>query len=400
MRADELWLKPHLLRQTFGPCQRVDCFVLLSYDIEGKYGKRFQRKAPSFAIKGVSGVEAGANTIEVTNADPLGALTFPEGRTSVLGKTATACVVCCSTPSMSIEVIHRVSHALKSVASVRSVVLSDSGEKLNGVDTVAVPKGTKLSKIRHLVDLVDVDLICICDPDLSVDEASCRQVFERACAEIRIGNDVVAFGIVQGRDDGTMLSRVIALDKWLSHRVIRRFLWNCGVGITLPGQFLVVSARVLRRLDPDVDSYLDDLYLGWIARTHGIRVCRLPLVVGEEDPRVTWGSLLTQRVRWMRGLASLFGHLAFNINALLLLTIHYLAYHGLPILVLMLFVILSIVSPTVALAVFLGLAVLLARLSGQSLWTAATFVAVFPIVHCLVTLLWWIPASRSFLAMR
>lgn len=345
-------------------------------------------------------MEAGENAVEIAAAEPAGAFRFLDAEPSALEKKVTVCVVCCSTPSLSNNVIHNVSHALMSVAKVQSVVLSDSAETLPGVDVVAVPEGTKLSKIRHLVDLVDADLICICDPDLRVDEESCRQVFERAAADIHLGNDVVAFGFVEGHDNGTMLSRVIALDKWLSHRVIRPFLWNCGVGITLPGQFLIVSARLLRRLNPDVDSYLDDLYLGWVARMHGVRVRRLPVVVGEEDPRTTWSSLFTQRIRWMRGLACLFGHLVSHPKALVLLTIHYLSYHGLPILAFLSIVILSIVSPIGAVAALLGLALLLARLSGQSLWTAATFVVVFPIVHCLATLLWWIPASRSYLARR
>ena len=102
----------------------------------------------------------------------------------------------------------------------------------------------------------------------------------------------------------------------------------------------------------------------------------------------------------MRGLACLFGHLAAHPSAILLLMIHYLAYHGLPILMFCAVISLAVVSPIGAVAVFLGLVLLLARLSGQSFRTSATFVAVFPIVHCLVTLLWWIPISRSYLARR
>ena len=263
-----------------------------------------------------------------------------------------------------------------------------------------MPEGTKLSKIRRLADLVDADLVCICDPDLSINEDACRKVFDRAATEVHSGNDVVAFGVVDGRDDGTILSRVVALDKWLSHRVLRRLLWDCNVGITIPGQFFIVSARLLHGLDPRVDSYLDDLYLGWVARTDGVEVHRVPVVVGEESPRTTWSSLLSQRLRWMRGLVCLVGHLAAHPSAIVLLTIHYLAYHGLPILMLISIVMLSVVSPIGAVAALLGFVLLLARLSGQSLRTAATFVAVFPIVHCVVTLLWLIPMRHSYLARR
>jgi cellulose synthase/poly-beta-1,6-N-acetylglucosamine synthase-like glycosyltransferase len=315
-------------------------------------------------------------------------------------RAVSVCVVCCSTRSMPHDVIHTVSKALSPIASVHAILLSESAERPPGVDVVAVPHGTKLSKIRRLTDLIEADLVCICDPDLTVDEDACRLILGRAAAEIRNGNDVVAFGIVEGSDDGTMLSRVIALDKWLSHRVLRRFLWQFGVGITVPGQFLIVSSGLLRRLDPGVDSYLDDLYLGRLARRQGVRVQRVPVVVGAEEPRTNWSSLLTQRVRWMRGLACLFGHLAAYPSALFLLSVHYVTYHGLPILMFFGVLLLAFANPICSLAVFLGLAFLLARLSRQSVLTAAIYMGVFPALHVFATLLWWIPVGRSLLARR
>jgi cellulose synthase/poly-beta-1,6-N-acetylglucosamine synthase-like glycosyltransferase len=301
---------------------------------------------------------------------------------------------------MSSDIVYAVTAALSSVATVKAVVLSDCIDTLPGVEVIAVPPGTKLSKIRRFARFFDADLICICDPDMRVDAESCRLVFGRAATELCRGNEVVAFGIVDGRDTGSLLSRVVAMDKWLSHRVVRRVLWGLGVGITLPGQFLVVSAGLLRRLDHDVDSYLDDLYLGWIARSQGVNVHRLPVVVGEEDARATWSGLLAQRLRWMKGLARLFRHLAGHPSGIFLLTVHFLAYHGLPILLLSSLVSLSVVSPLLALTTLSAMIVLLARCSGRSYRTTATFLVAFPIVHCLATLLWWVPASRSYLARR
>lgn len=314
--------------------------------------------------------------------------------------TVTALVVCCATPSMSCEVMYAALEALSPVAAVRAVVLSEFPDTFPGVETVCVPPGTKLSKIRRLAGPVEADLICICDPDMHLDAEGCRLVFGRAAAEIRRGVEVVAFGIVEGRDTGSLLSRVVALDKWLSHRVLRRALWGLGVGVTLPGQFLVVSTALLRRLDTGVDSYLDDLYLGWVARSRGASVHRLPVVVGVEDARATWRGLLAQRLRWMKGLARLFSHIAGQPSAAILLAIHYLAYHGLPILLLSSLAVFSVVSPILAAAAFFAMTILLSRLSGHSCRTTAAFLIAFPLVHCLVSLLWWVPASRSYLARR
>ncbi len=312
------------------------------------------------------------------------------------------CVVCCSTASMPHDAALAVARAMKSVATVRTILLSETGsEQTDGVEVIAVPHGTKLSKIRRLADLIAAaDLFCICDPDLTVEEEGCCVVLQQAMADVRVGKEVVAFGIVEGRDDSTLLSRVVAVDKWLSHHVVRRFLWTAGIGITLPGQFLIVSPGLLRGLEPGVDSYLDDLYLGWVARRRGIPVHRVPVVVGKEDPRNSWLSLLAQRVRWMRGLAFLFRRLASHPSAVGLLGIHYLAYHGLPIVAMVGVVLLMIVNPLAGCCVFFSLAALLSIFSGRSFFAAVAFLGVFPFVHVLASSLWWVPVSRSVLTRR
>ncbi len=341
--------------------------------------------------------------------------TIPETGAASLGQAAgdlsassdstevalTVCVVCCSTASMSHDAPLTVANAMDSLANVRTVLLSEPGsEPTGGADVIAVPRGTKLSKIRRLSDLVTADLFCICDPDLTIDENACRIILQQAMVDVRTGNEVVAFGIVEGRDDGTLLSNVVAVDKWLSHHVLRRFLWAAGIGISLPGQFLIVSPGLLRSLAPDVDSYLDDLYLGWIARQRGVRVRRVPVVVGNEDPRSSWLSLLTQRGRWMRGLACLFRHLFPHPTALGLLAVHFLAYHGLPIMALFAVVWLTVANPPAGFCVFFGLAAVLSIASRQSFCAASVFLGIFPFVHILATLLWWVPVTRCLLTMR
>ena len=192
-----------------------------------------------------------------------------EPLTSSYKTAVSVCVVCCSTQSMPHAAVVNVAAALKSVADVRMILLSETGsEGTEGVEVIEVPCGTKLSKIRRLADLAAADLFCLCDPDLTVEEDPCRAVLQQAIAGVQAGKDVIAFGVVEGRDDGTLLSQIIAIDKWLSHRVLRRFLWAAGLGITLPGQFLIVSAGLLRSLEPGVDSYLDDLYL-WMRPKQG-----------------------------------------------------------------------------------------------------------------------------------
>jgi cellulose synthase/poly-beta-1,6-N-acetylglucosamine synthase-like glycosyltransferase len=320
---------------------------------------------------------------------------------SPLSDGLSVCVVCCSTASLPHDAALNVADAVRSEGVVRTLLLSETGsERTAGAEVIAVPHGTKLSKLRHLADLVVADLFCICDPDLAVETEACRTVLQVAMANVQARKEVVAFGIVEGRNDGSLLSQTVAIDKWCSHRVLRRCLWAAGVGITLPGQFLVVSPGLLRSLEPGVDSYLDDLYLGWVARQRGVCVHRVPVVVGREDPRSSWPSLLAQRTRWMRGLVCLFRHLFPHPSALGLLGIHFVAYHGLPILAMIAFLGLTVVNPLVGGCVFVGLAIVLSIVTRQSFLASVAFLSIFPFVHLLATALWWMPVKRSVLTRR
>lgn len=315
------------------------------------------------------------------------------------------CVVCCSTSDTPHDTIIIVAKAMQSLAKVQMILLSETGEeKFKYIDmnmkVITVPLGTKLSKLRRIADLVETDLFCICDPDFTVDEKGCLFVLRQAIADMRAGKEVVAFGIVEGKIDRTLLSQVIAVDKWLSHRILRRFLWTFGIGLTLPGQFLMVSSSLLHNLPHRIDSYLDDLYLGWVARQRGTIIRRVSVVTGCEEPRMNWSSLLTQRCRWMRGLMQLFYHLLQHPLAIVLLVIHFGAYHGLPIVAMIAILSLAASNPLCGLGVFFSSAAILSIASRQSLLTSCTFLGIFPFVHLLAMILCCVPLKRSILIRR
>jgi len=310
------------------------------------------------------------------------------------------CIVSCSSEPRPNESTKALAAAFHSIAAVSTIILCDS-EKLGENDhIIKVSKGTKLSKIKHLSDRVNSDLICICDPDIKINKENALEVLKSALDSLNLNDIVVAFGVIEGRDAGSTLSKVICIDKWISHRVLRRTLWSIGAAITIPGQFVIVSTTLLAALDPSVDSYLDDLYLGWLARSKGAIVSRVPLVVGHEDPRLSWGSLVTQRIRWMKGLVQLLGHFAVNPAAIYLLAVHFFAYHCLPIVFLVSLLCLFHYLPLVAIPLF-GVAVItVAVFSNQNLRAASIFLTVFPLLHCIAIITWWFPANRESLIRR
>ncbi|WP_373653111.1 hypothetical protein [Schlesneria sp. DSM 10557] len=257
-----------------------------------------------------------------------------------------------------------------------------------------------MSKIRHLSDSIETDLFCIFDPDLTANQEACRTIFQLAIEAFRTGEDVLSFGIIEGADTGTLLAKVVAIDKWYSHRIIRRCLWACGIGITIPGQFFVISANLLGNLDPQIDSYLDDLVIGWLAWKKDVRVQRVAVVVGQEHPRSCWASLLTQRIRWMRGIASLFGCLSNSPAAIGLLVAHWIAYHGIPIAGLVGTVCLAEINFVAGICALVILGAVVSFCSGRSFRSAAAFLTVFPVIHLFATVMWWIPLSRTTLTRR
>jgi cellulose synthase/poly-beta-1,6-N-acetylglucosamine synthase-like glycosyltransferase len=325
------------------------------------------------------------------------------GSPSNLESELTLCVCCCTTAPFPPEVVLSLTEAFSSVVTVNPLVITEmQGELLMSKEgaILTVQPGTKLSKLRLLADMDVGDLVCICDPDLSIEPDGCREVVRTALAEACEGKEVVGFGVIESHNDGSLLSKLIAMDKWLSHKVFRRFLWAAHIGITLPGQFLIVSRSLLGRLQNDTDSYLDDLYLGLVARVQRVRVIRVPIVVGWEDSRSCWGSLLTQRIRWMKGLASLWRRFVTHPSAVALLSIHYLVYHGVPIIIGLGMGLLAITDPIAASVLFVGMAVTLSMLSRQSLLTVCCYLIVFPCLHFAATLLCLLPLNKSLLRMR
>lgn len=319
------------------------------------------------------------------------------------GETAATCslsVVCCAEPDAARSAHTRVAKALAGRSRITMLSVCESTASLDDEHVIAAPPGTKLSKLRYIAARVTTEMVCICDPDLRVSPDGCIAVFDAAWTEHRLGKTVVAFGAVLADDAPGLLGQLIAIDKWLSHRLLRPMLWRLGIGITLPGQFLIMSTSVLRSLDKRLDTYLDDLYLGFLCRRMEASVCRETRIVGHEASRVTWTGLIAQRIRWMKGFVQLVWHLAAEPGALPLLAVHFLAYHGLPLVVLAAASALCLKGPLFALGALMGIATLLSGAAQCSLPAALAYVTVFPLVHLLAVCLWWLPVDRAFLSRR
>jgi hypothetical protein len=85
-----------------------------------------------------------------TTADVLDREAIPSDKRAI-----SICVVCCATASMPHTAPQAVATAFAPLATVQTILLSETEETPpNGVEIVVVPRGTKLSKIRRLADLI------------------------------------------------------------------------------------------------------------------------------------------------------------------------------------------------------------------------------------------------------
>lgn len=310
------------------------------------------------------------------------------------------CVVCCGVGPDAEDIVKQLTNIFSSHMHATGILLTEMISESAELEQFVVSPGTKLSKIRRVVDHVEADLVCICDPDLLINSNACLKVLAAAEQEHSSGETAIAFGLIDAVDDGSILSGIVAVDKWLSHRVLRNFLLRLGIGITIPGQFLIASTKIFHLLNPRVDSYLDDLYLGWIARTRNVNFRRVPVVVARETPRTKWASLASQRIRWMKGLTRLFWHLSSKPSACFFLAVHFAAYHALPVLAAIAAIILLFFSPFAAGMLLIALTSTIKLQSRLPVRVILAFLVVFPLLHAFASLFWWVPARRSFLVQR
>lgn len=323
-----------------------------------------------------------------------------DGPRPLLNASAKTCVWIVSCTNSQYLQLSALRDELPMSASV--VLLSERAESpAPDVTVVQVQPGTKLAKIRTWVrQTAPLGLVCICDPDMTLDRDAASVVIQNAIDTANQGHAVLAYGRIRS-DGGSLLRCLTSFDKDWSHRVIRPLLWALGVGASIPGQFMVVSASLLSAIDPSVDSYLDDLYLGLFTRSYpGAVICRESLTVGSEQPREEWIGLVAQRLRWMKGFMALAWHMKRSPSAALRLGAHFVAYHVIPIVALTSLLLLCIRHPVLGLAAASLFAITTSALSGQNPAVGLAYWLTFPLLHALALLAWWLPMPSTFLTRR
>jgi len=188
-----------------------------------------------------------------------------------------------------------------SVKTVKMIIYTDSAldEAVlpnNDILVRIFPNTTKYSRILDSLNIAETSGIIYIDNDIKPDIINLQKFIEGINE-----NTDIAWGYIGTLLHYGFMSRLITVDKLLSHKIIRPLLWSLNIGISIPGQVFFISKRRFIKDLPQFDTVFDDLTVGICAKQYGYSIVRYPFYLGYEKPSCSLPALIKQRIRWAKG---------------------------------------------------------------------------------------------------
>lgn len=246
---------------------------------------------------------------------------------------------------------------------------------------------TKYSRIIHLLNNAMFNKILCIDNDVRIEWDNLK-IFIRKCFDKDYD---LAWGKIKTYKQRGIISRLVEVDKTLSHDILRPSLWKMKIGISVPGQIFFLDRNKFHLLLEVDDTVFDDLTIGICAKENGLSVYSSNLVLGFENPKLSTKELIKQRKRWAQGFAETLYNNKKN-KMLTYILIHGFIYHLLWVLAWL--IILAIAQANRLFGIFAWLAVCSILLKGQIgklLW-GMLYSIVFPLLH----LMWLMYCIKSY----
>lgn len=160
------------------------------------------------------------------------------------------------------------------------------------------------TKYRRLISLMEKDDSCYY---LSIDNDITGNIGEllNFVDEMITKDYEVGWGRIRAKKQNSFISNMVAVDKLLSHNIIRPLLWKLGVGISIPGQVFCIKGESFRGKLIELDTFLDDLALGLYVNINKCRKYVIANILGEEEPNGKFSGLWKQRSRWAIGYSTI-----------------------------------------------------------------------------------------------
>ena len=191
----------------------------------------------------------------------------------------------------------------------------------------------------------------------------------------------VGWGRIRARKQKGFISNMVAVDKLLSHNIIRPILWKIGLGISIPGQIFCIKGEAYRGKLIQLDTFLDDLALGLYVNINDSKKYVISSVLGFEEPNSKFWGLWNQRKRWAIGYASILKEAMKQKGYKNKVFTHGLSYHFLWIISWLLMALLGVYYWPLAILYIMLISLVITRQDISMFGYAILYQLIFPIFH-------------------
>ncbi len=187
-------------------------------------------------------------------------------------------------------------------------------------------EGTKYKKLIKLMEEDTSDFFISIDNDIKGNIKKLKKFM----LEIVNSDYDIGWGKIIAIPEKDLISKLVSIDKILSHYLIRPILWKMGIGISIPGQCFVIKRQIFKGKLLEIDTFLDDLALGLYLNINKRQISSYysSEVLGYEKPNTTFNGLLRQRSRWAEGYRTIISGVK-TLKEKNLIILHGIAYHTL-----------------------------------------------------------------------
>lgn len=248
-------------------------------------------------------------------------------------------------------------------------------------------QGTKYRKILDALKHSGDNYLLSLDNDIAANISGLLGLIDQTI----YGNFDLGWGLVRSHRVSSFVSRLVEVDKLVSHMLLRPVLWRLRLGVTIPGQCFLLKTESFRNSLPSTDTYLDDLSIGLYAVKHRLRYHYVRKVVAFELPSYTFIALWKQRTRWATGFRQCLSCDSIDKSDRRLLWVHAFCYHLVPILQVMIMVTLALTAPLACFGWLVIISVFAVRRRPRAVGMAFVYSIVFPVFH----IGWWYQFFRA-----
>lgn len=237
--------------------------------------------------------------------------------------------------------------------------------------------GTKYRRLISLMEKDDSKYYLSIDNDITGNISELLDFVN----EMNTRDCEVGWGRIRAKRQRGFISNMVAVDKLLSHNIIRPLLWKIGAGISIPGQVFCIKGESYRGKLIELDTFLDDLALGLYVNINKSKKYVISTVLGEEEPNSKFSGLWKQRSRWAIGYSTILKAVKDKKEYKNKVVIHGLSYHFSWLLNWVIIVLLALLFWPLAIGYIFMISVLISKKDISMLLYSIIYQFVFPIFH-------------------